>query len=131
MLYTIGNDSDVLIANQTALDLINKLKGNKFKLLSDNIDGNIQTIDEYQDSNPSRKFIVLQFENDRLQDIQQFLKTDLDNPRHMIYQMNKNGRIRLIIALKNSLGKKGYRQIVKSFTQQMQIQVSQTLLQIS
>lgn len=131
MLYTIGNDSDVLLSNQDALNLINKLKGQKFKLLADNIDGNIQSIDEYPDSNPSRKFIVLQFENDRLQDIQQFLKTDLDNPKHLIYRMNKNGRMRLVIALKNALGKKGYHQILKSLAQQMQIEVSQTLLQIT
>ena len=130
MLYTPAQDTQLQRANGPATVLILSLRNIAYTLWETNVQGQITYSDEIPQNNPTRDFIVLEFDDAKFPDVKQALETVFNKPTCLIYRLN-NKKDRLILNLSRELNGATYTQTYQNLCIQLSIKFVKTQSRIN
>ena len=145
MLYSLTGDNNVLEANGPATVLVNSLKAQDYTLWASSVQGPVGLSDEIAHSSPARNFIVIDFSQDKFQQVKHNLDTIFKHPSYLMYTLtnasataakknpatNKTGKIRLIMDLVQELAGKDYTKLYRNLCNQLNLPINKSQSQIS
>ena len=131
--YSIKDNSEFLKINKNLIDSVLALNSRNYQyaIYASNLNSAVTNTEELDKTNPTRNFVILDFNSDLFEEVENTLKSLLGNPRHLIYRIsvNKNdraGKLRLLLELDHELNRKQYADFLKKLAIQMQIQITST-----
>lgn len=125
MLYTIKGESTVYNAQGPASKFIMSLANQSYTLWASNVQGTISQMDEIAHSSPSRNFIIIDFEQSKLDDVKHGLDVIFNKPSCFIYQLNKT-KDRLILDCVQDLSSKEYTTTYRNICLQLNLTINKT-----
>lgn len=125
LLYCLDKSQQIASAQGSATQLVVNLSHQKYRLYGSSTSIPISRVEEFKDNNPKRKFVVLDFANIHLADVQQTLKTIFHNPLHVIYKLNKD-QDRLVMDLAQSFTRKSYHKVVENLYIQFNLPITKS-----